>query len=332
MTLNIDRKLIGGEQELLSDDLHYGVTNSGRSSLRWAITSLGLSHKRILVPEFICQTVVDVLCELDVSFSFYHVNSDLSFFLESQSLKSVDAVYLVRYFGYQTESLDNALSDLTIPFIFDDVFGVINPVFENKYPWAYFNSFRKVSAIAGYSQLISNRELATICFEDLPDFDQLKYKAKDFKAKYLADRLYDQASYLAPFDRAEKLLDESSPGIYRPSARSSILVNKFFRTLDNETLHRQNNLVLAKNLLPKHFYIDVVPEFPSFLPIVLQDRDAVRKKLRQYQVFLAIHWPRLSMTHNQLSDCLLSLPLDSRYTGSDIERVCNLIMQLSNEL
>ena len=331
MTLHTNKKPIGGEQELLSDSLYYGATNSGRSSLRWAIKSMGLSRKKILVPNFICQTVIDLLSEQEATIDFYRVKPDLNILLDPKSLANADAVYLVRYFGVQTASLNDALSTLQIPFILDDVFGVSKPIFDSACHWSYFNSFRKVSAVAGYSQLISNRELASISTKDLPGFDQLKYKAKDLKAKYLADGLNDQASYLVPFNRAEKLLDTSSPGIYRPSGRSSILVNEFFRTLDQETLHRQNNLALAKNLLPKHFYINIAPEFPSFLPIVLQKRDAVRKRLMQYQVFLAIHWPQSSMTHNQLSDCLLSLPLDSRYSSSDIERVCNLIMQLSNE-
>ncbi|WP_256389589.1 pyridoxal phosphate-dependent transferase [Vibrio vulnificus] len=330
MMSNTNQKTIGGEQELLSDHLHYGVTNSGRSSLRWALESMGLKHQKILVPDFICQIVIDVLIEQEVNFDFYRVNPDLSIDVNSESLLGIDAVYLVRYFGAQTVSLDNLLATLTIPFILDDVFGISKPHFDNPCHWVYFNSLRKITAIPDYSQLISNRALATVTVESLANFAQLKYQAKDLKAKYLTDGLGDEASYLASFVAAEHLLD-TSQGIYQPSGRSSMLANTFYRTLDQENQHRQSNLALAKHLLPEHLYLDVVPEFPSFLPIVLKNRDAVRKQLMQHQIFLAVHWPQLSMVSNQLSDYLLSLPLDSRYSKLDIERVCNMIMEYADE-
>lgn len=330
MMSNTNKKLIGGEQELLSDNLHYGATNSGRSSLRWAIESMGLARKKILIPDFICQIVIDIFTELEVDFAFYHVKQDLEILLDSESLAEVDAVYLVRYFGVQTASLDYALSALTIPFILDDVFGISKPIFSNTCHWTYFNSLRKVTAIAGYSQLISNRELARVNVQELESFSQLKYQAKDLKAKYLADSLGDEASYLVPFVVAEQLLDASSTEIYGPSGRSMMLTNQFYRTVDQELMHRQSNLALAKHWLPKHFYIDVRPEFPSLLPIVVTNRDSVRKKLMQHQIFLAVNWPQTSVTYNQLCDRLLSLPLDLRYSKPDLEYVCNLILQYAD--
>ncbi len=324
--------MIGGEHELLSDNLYYGVTNSGRSSLRWAIQSMGLHHKKILIPDFICQIVIDVLIEQGVSFHFYHVHSDLSIVLDSHSLLDVDAVYLVRYFGAQTNSLDNVLATLRIPFIYDDVFGISRPLFDHSCHWIYFNSLRKITPIADYSQLISNHTLADVNLEQLGCFSKLKYQAKDLKAKHLVDGTGDESSYLVPFDAAEQLLDASSPRIYQPSGRSVVLANLFYSTVDQEILHRQNNLELAKYLFPNHFYLDILPAFPSFLPIILSKRDFIRKQLMKHQIFLAVHWPRLSITYNQLSDCLLSLPLDSRYSQLDIERVCGLIMEYSDEL
>lgn len=328
--LNINQKTIGGEQELRSDNLYYGVTNSGRSSLRWAIESMGLKHKKILVPDFICQIVIDVLIEQEVNFDFYRVQADLSIVLNNELLVGIDAIYFVRYFGAQTVSLDQLLATLTIPFILDDVFGISKPRFDNPCHWVYFNSLRKITAIPDYSQLISNRALARVTFESLASFAELKYQAKDLKARYLTDGLGDEASYLASFVSAEHLLD-TSHGIYQPSGRSSILANMFYLTLEQETQHRQTNLTYAKHLLPGHLYLDVEPEFPSFLPIVLKNRDAVRKQLIQHHIFLAVHWPQLSIIPNQLSDCLLSLPLDSRYSKLDIEHVCSMIMEYADE-
>ncbi|WP_158174544.1 pyridoxal phosphate-dependent transferase [Grimontia hollisae] len=330
MMSNIRHKVIGGEQELIFDNLYYGITNSGRSSLRWAIESMGLKKKNILVPDYICQVVIDVLIEKEVKLYFYQVNNDLSIDLDLNALKNIDAVYLVSYFNEQTETLKNALFTLSIPFIIDDVFGISRPSFNNPCHWVYFNSLRKITPIADYSQIISNRELADIVIDDLKSFAQLKYQAKDLKRRYLSSESNDEAPYLSTFITAEHLLDDSS-GIYRPSGRSCMLANTFYRSISEETLHRQNNLAVAKQLLPDNLYIDVEPEFPSFLPIFLKKRDMVRKKLMKHNIFLAVHWPHLSIVSNHLSDNILSLPLDSRYTRFDIENICRIIIELAYE-
>ncbi|HHQ4511306.1 TPA: hypothetical protein ACSPZ9_001668, partial [Aeromonas hydrophila] len=58
---------------------------------------------------------------------------------------------------------------------------------------------------------------------------------------------------------------------------------------------------------------------------LLNKRDEVRHELMRDSIYLAIHWPAIEQSENNLSDKLLSLPLDSRYTKEDIERICNII-------
>ena len=77
MTSNSRYRPIGGEQEIAPDGLFYGVTNSGRSSLRWVLLSMKLQGKRVLAPDFICQVVIDVLNEYDVQVDFYNVKENL---------------------------------------------------------------------------------------------------------------------------------------------------------------------------------------------------------------------------------------------------------------
>lgn len=288
MTLTGKTKLIGGEQELSGDGLFYGTTNSGRSSMRWIIESMGLTGKHLLVPDFLCQIVIDVLQEYDIKITFYHINESLSFDF-NETYKKYDAIYLIRYFGQTTHALETVLNQSDIPIILDDVFGIELPPFSNANHWAYFNSLRKISPVADYSQVISNRGLTPIQDESLPAFSQGKYSAKAKKSDFINTGVGTEQVYLNEFMLAEDILDKSY-GIYKPEDRSIYLCVQFYKSMQEEILKRKKNLALAKSLLHTDWYIDISPEFPSFLPLTLDGRDDIRRYLMDNNVFLAVHW------------------------------------------
>jgi hypothetical protein len=326
MTFSSSNKPIGGEQEIAADGRFYGVTNSGRSSLRWIIQSMHLQGKRVLVPDFVCQIVVDVLLEYNIAVSFYQVRDDFEFSLPDD-ITDVDALYLVRYFGHESASFEAAINHSKIPLIIDDVFGVEPPVIAANVPWSYFNSLRKVTAIADFSQLISNVPLAEVRKQNLTVFSTLKYQAKEAKSDFLRAAVGDEQSYLAKFAQAESILDEHV-GICSADDKSIYLTGCFYRNLESEISVRRRNLLLAKEYLNGTKFLDINPKFPSFLPLVLHDRDKIRRELMQHSIFLAVHWPATKQSPSGLSEKLLSLPLDSRYSVEDIERICTMIKRL----
>lgn len=326
MTLSFSQKLIGGEQEISPDGLFYGVTNSGRSSLRWALQSMDLQKKRVLVPDFVCQVVVDTLLEYDVDISFYKVLDDFELSLPD-SLQEFDALYLVRYFGHESQSFKNSLNISLLPLIIDDVFSVEPPYIEASVHWCYFNSLRKVTAIADYSQLISNKPLVKIHKSSMSYFSRLKYQAKEAKYDFINASYGNESSYLNDFSKAENILEENA-GIFEPEDRSIYLMGQFYKTFKNEVRIRENNMNCAKDKLSGIDFIDISTGFPSFLPILLMDRNEVRHELMKHSIYLAVHWPSVRSLKNSLSDKILSLPLDPRYSREDIERICEIIKKV----
>lgn len=323
-------KTIGGEQELFTP-LNYGVTNSGRASLRWAIASLGLTGKTVLVPDFHCEIITDVLREQGVNIATYQVNRDFSFSLSSDMLDKSDAVYLIRYFGMNTNAFCSAIHNSQKTLIIDDVFGVEPPDIKSTHPWCYFNSLRKISPVADYSQLISNCPLSEITPAHMKGFADTKYKAKSLKADYLSHGNGLEQEYLRLFNQGEALL-KSTNDIFLPSAKSSVLANIFYSRLNEERQIRLNNLATAKEMLPPEMYVDVSIDFPSFLPVYLANREVVRLGLTASQIYLAIHWPEVRGVPNQISDSILSIPLDSRYSPKDISFVCQKILELNDDI
>ncbi|WP_413522596.1 pyridoxal phosphate-dependent transferase [Photobacterium phosphoreum] len=319
-------KLIGGEQELADDGRFYGVTNSGRSSLRWLIQSMELKGKTVLVPDFVCQIVIDVLLEFDIKIHFYAVGDDFDFVLPN-SLEDIDVIYIVKYFGHESKSFKLALKMSTRPLIIDDVFGTDVPNIEAPILWGYFNSLRKITAISDFSQIVANVPLVEIDRKSLSVFSSLKYQAKRVKSEFINTCIGEQIEYLAVFEQAENMLN-SHEGIFKPEDKSVVLAGQFQRNYIDSQSIRQKNLKIAKECLNSSQYIDICPEFPSFLPLILHQRDKVRRGLMDHGVFLAVHWPETIQSENGLSCKILSLPLDPRYSDRDIKWVCALIKKL----
>lgn len=323
-------KPMGGEYELPSEEKFYGITNSGRSSLRWSLESMGLRGKKILAPDFLCQIVIEVLNEYNVDVHYYPVNRDFSFELpDVDSLKEFDAIYVIRYFGSNTQSLINLLNSSPVNLILDDVFGIEPPHISNSIHWTYFNSLRKISPVADYSHLISNKPLAKVDIVNLDSFSISKYKAKNLKALFISKSQGMERDYLETFLNAESLLDNSK-SIYSASSKSIVLASKFFSRIEVERDLREKNLLTAKGILPEDSFINISPDMPSFLPLVLHNRDSVRSYLMSKNIYLAIHWPPIVERTNSISEAILSLPLDSRYSVRDIKRACVLVREYGN--
>lgn len=326
MTFKASKKPIGGELEIVSDGCFYGVTNSGRSSLRWIIQSMHLKGKKVLVPDFICQIVIDIFREYEVQPVFYQIKKDFEFSI-SNNIKNVDALYVVKYFGHESRSFISAIKGSKLPLIIDDVFGIEVPSIGSDVRWSYFNSLRKITNISDFSQVVSNVRLVDIDKPRLEHFSNLKYRAKEVKFEFLKKSIGDEEAYLSDFSEAESFLDDHL-GVFAPEDRSVHLACYFFKNLDQERSVRCQNLATAKQSLTRLRFLDIAPSFPSFLPLILRNRDRVQRELREYKIFFAVHWPELDCVSNDLTGQLLSLPIDSRFSTEKIQEICKLIEML----
>jgi len=183
---------------------------------------------------------------------------------------------------------------------------------------------RKITVIADFSQIISNKPLLIVNKLRISSFSEKKYQAKETKYKFLHSSQGHEATYLKYFSNAESIIDENI-NIFEPEDRSIYLMGCFYSFLKEDLKVRLQNLTFSKTILSDINFINITPTFPSFLPLLLNKRDEVRHALMRDSIYLAIHWPAIEQSKNNLSDKLLSLPLDSRYTKEDIERMCNII-------
>lgn len=316
---------VGGEVELAPHKYKQALTNSGRASLRLIIESAGLEDKHILLPDYLCKIIVDVLNEYHIRYTTYKIDLKFGFCLPDD-LEKFDALYLIKYFGSKTFSYLEACKSFRGCLIVDDVFSPMPEVLDRNAQWYSFNSLRKISSVSDFSLVYSNSDISPLVVSELQSFSNMKYEAKYKKYNYLHKEIGSEDAYLSLFNSAEAILD-SKIGIYKPSADSLIAAINFYSQLEQERLVRLNNYSKVKSLIPDKL-IEIESNFYSFSPLILNNRDVVRENLMNERIFLAVHWPNFGVNQNKLSESIISIPLDSRYTAADMIRVCDLILKL----
>lgn len=90
--------------------------NGGQACLRVMLDYLCANHfTHILLPSYLCPSILDVLDQHDLAYDFYKINADLSIDLEDleRMTASTEVVYFINYFGFiHSESTRVALRDL----------------------------------------------------------------------------------------------------------------------------------------------------------------------------------------------------------------------------
>src|SRR3989338_2233420 len=189
-------KNIGGEMELQEDKLFRYLTDSGRSSLRLILRSIG-KGKKILLPDFLCGVIVDVVREFKMDYAFYTIGNHLTPCLKSLEC---DILYVIDYFGERSPLLHakNSFSDVTV--IEDGVFlPNLQPPRRIK-KWIGFNSFRKISYLSDGSLIKSTIPLQErMISNEGAKFPELKYQAKQMKYEYIKSRKWSELQYLNCF-------------------------------------------------------------------------------------------------------------------------------------
>jgi len=72
---------------------------------------------------------------------------------------------------------------------------------------------------------------------------------------------------------------------------------------------------------------------PFSLPILVDNRDEVQRKLAQQGVYAPVLWPIDDKARNvcdnsaYISDRMLSLPIDQRYNWDDMEDIAKIILK-----
>lgn len=312
-------------------------TDSGRSALRILLEYLNL--RSVLIPRYICESVVD--CFEGVDIYYYDIFEDMSLNVDTineiVTNNKIDCIYLMHYFGKlqdgkKVEQLKHLKEANEIIIIEDTTHSFLSKL-ETIGDYCIC-SLRKWFAVPDGGVLYSTRYL--------PDFKLEVYNDNEIGRKLLAMALKNlqindldnyNAEYRKLFQEFDKHLD-----IDKTNRRISPFSIGMLKTISvgDEIERRLKNYAFVSEKLPSNIESVVLDgmNVPLAYPIYIKDRDKFREYLISNNIFCAVHWPvadYFTIHEKEISTKIISLPIDGRYSEKELTYMMNVINNYEGE-
>ena len=304
--------------------------SSGRAALYhiWS-SSVQKRKKRILLPEYLCHSIVEIAKLLKINFQFYSLNHDLTL-----NIRSVEEIYtedcsilIINYFGgidVQNEIKRLKKIDSDISITVDNVQALYS-MFDELDVDFMFTSFRKHLPVPDGSWVVSKFGLAKSREEN--SFAKYKLAGGLLKSFQKYQSVTDKV-YLDLFAKGEDYISKNI------RAKISDISIEILSKLDLNAI-KNTRLENAAFMIEGLREIGIKPllkfksnMIPLFIPVTVKNRDLVRQRLKDKNIFCPIHWPRspdLTTKDHKLYDQQLSLVIDQRYSFTDIRSIVETV-------
>jgi len=334
--------IIGGEFEFLDDvasthDMEltdeYIMFSSGRAALYQLLKYAMQNDKAncVYLPDFICDSVYHVCDKLHLPYKFYSLTDN--FQVDYFSLKSIylgGAILVVDYFGVTDceEDIKKIKAEMPESFVILD--NVQAPFLITKPTNAdvSFTSLRKALPVPDGGLVHLKGQKLQECTAP-SRFAQYKIAASYLK-NLRSCGYYEDDIYLDLYHKGEEAIDndyDKAPSAYTKKVYGSLDTHRI------SILRKRNASVIIKGLddLGLKPCVDIEEnDIPLFVPIILENRDKVRKAMFDNNIFLPIHWP---VDEHQpelrrgvyMAQHELSIIIDHRYSVKDMERILDVL-------
>lgn len=317
-------KAIGGYFELADKDHDSGplpvdgiALNTCRNALEYIILQLA-DAKRIFVPYYTCEAVIEPLERFPVEIEFYHINEHLEI---ADEIVLQDGDYLIanNYFGIKDAYIAELADKYKARLIVDNAQALFAPVLP-KIKAAY--STRKYVGVADGGFAVGVPAVGAI------DYDEDNSSEHDSHL-YIRKVNGAEAGFKDYQDNERKLDNQS---IRKMSHQTKEILSKINYDLVIEK--RRRNYEHLHNALGE-INLMRLPLMDSFsCPMVypfMTDDESLRKRLIQNKVFVARYWPNvLEWCRNdeleyKFATQIIPLPIDQRYGKMEIDKMIEIL-------
>ncbi|MGI6079033.1 MAG: hypothetical protein ACOYCB_12930 [Fastidiosipilaceae bacterium] len=288
--------------------------NSGRAALQYILKTKG--YQKIYLPTYICDSVLTPLHAESVRYEYYPINANFEPVFD-KDIGNDEAFLYVNYFGINDQNVkdviahyQNVIIDNTQAFYAPPEPGVDT-----------FYSARKFFGVADGAYLYTDIELNTPLEADV-SYERMAHLL-------IRHDLSASAGY-ATFRKNDENIDTS--GLKTMSRLTqAILSSVDYKKC--EQIRRRNYLYLHTSLqdvnqleLP-----DLETQTPMIYPFWAENGFHLKKKLIEEKIYVATYWPEVKLRTNapslefSLVDDQIPLPIDQRYTSSDMQRIVAVI-------
>jgi len=307
----------------------------GRMALKVILLNLkeeGLQS--VLFPSYCCSSMLNPFVEAGFEIDFYNVdyiNGVLSYDINKCS--KADIFFATNYFGYNSADMDyyvTLMRESGKTTIEDNTHSMlIKNVFHSDY---VFGSIRKwIPTLAGgaiykaKNKVIVNKSKAdeNIC--------NIKMEAMRLKADYIIKDKGQKNKYLPLYERFNSFTDNTNAIADIDDYSLAIIESQNYEEIKSrrrsnaEYLHAQ-----LQNLGIMTMFEYAQEDCPLFVPLILNnknERDSLRRKLIDNNIFSPIHWQRPDNCQSSVYDLELSLVCDQRYSLDHMKKIIKKIKE-----
>lgn len=291
------------------------MLHSGRAAFECLLCNMPRPH-RVLVPRYVCDTVLEPLTRLHLPVERYPVNGQLAP-CPPVNTDSTDLLLLVNYFGLTGEAVQAAALHHPGPVVVDATTALYTP------------------PLPGVPTFYSPRKFGGLCDGGVA--------CAPFPLQLPEQQDSSAARALGMLQRAESGATAAAPSVAAaedslsaPAKRMSPLTRRLIRSIDWATAaqRRLANYHLLHAALGPINRLNL-PAAPTSAPMCYPlacGIPGLRDELIDSGIALPLYWPEViaattpDQPENQLARTLLPLPLDQRYSTADIQRLIQLIL------
>ena len=289
--------------------------NTGRNCLEYILISHG--YKKVYLPFYVCDVVLEPFRKLGVQYEFYHVNDHLEL-REHIPLNLDEALLYVNYFGLKQPYVDFLAEKYGPRLIIDNT-------------QAFY-----AKPVAGIDTFYSCRK-----FFGVPDGAYL-YTDKSLDEEFETDESYNRMSHLlkridlgAEFGYDDFRMNEDRLS-GQPIRQMSRLTHRIMRSIDYQSAarrRRENYEYLHQHLANTNKLQLTLgkTDVPMVYPYLSAD-SVLRDKLLENKIFVARYWPNVLQwtSSDELEYCftlhIQHLPVDQRYDLNDMDRILDFLI------
>ena len=287
--------------------------NCGRNCLAYLFISRGI--KKLRIPYFICNSIVNVCEREGVEKRFYHIGLDFKP-SEDLMLEEDEWLYLVNFYGQ--------LNNKEIKYYVDKYYRVIvdqaNGYFEKPLHGVdTFYTCRKWFGVADGAFLYTDKLLL-----DSFGMDESYKRMRFILGRYerTASEFYDEYN------------ENNRFFINEPIKRMSKLTRNLLHGIEYDKVEmiRRQNFQYLHERLGEYNKLKLIPATFMY-PLMIENGSIIRRKLQADRIYIPTLWPTVfdittsDMIEYQMAENILPLPVDQRYGYKDMDHIIAKILE-----
>lgn len=304
------------------------------------------SQRRVLLPAYTCQTVIDPFLQLGWKIRYYNITNQLRIDTENllYECERFSPSVCVAHPYYGADLNERELQALSVVkskgcALIEDLTQCIFSTQRDTVFDFFIGSYRKWFPIPDGAFLMSKGSVAELVMDEMLENRAFVHS--------MSDAMYLRGVFLQTGDENVKEISRRVgnvaighiSGIIHPHRMSDFSIGLLSRIdIDKAKRRRMDNyrylyehLSINDDCLPVDRKLNEITCPPLFFPIYVKDRAVFQKKLAHQEIYAPVLWPVQTSTVmindniKRIYNEILMLPVDQRYGLCDMERMLGVI-------